>query len=637
MNSQTPQSPQAPQPSPSSQTPQSSPGTPGPSSSAPRSEGSPHAFQVDLRGLVDLLSHHLYSSPKVYLRELLQNAVDAITARRAEQPDAPARVRLYAEDGALRVEDSGVGLTESDVHSLLATIGRSSKRAGGLEAARSDFLGQFGIGLLACFVVAERIRVVSRSARTPDAVPVEWTATDDGSYTVRTLPDAARAEPGTTVYLQARAGADEWLTEERVLSLARDFGTLLPYDVRVGDTAVTELPAPWDRPYPSPAARRVALARHCHDLFGFTPLDSIALDVPVAGVRGVAYVLPQAVSPAQRARHRVHLKGMLLTERAEQVLPDWAFFVRCVLDTDSLRPTASREALYEDETLAAVREALGERIRGWLTGLAAGDPERLGAFLSVHHLGVKSLARHDKDMLRTMLPWLPFETTDGRLSLEEFALRHPVVHFTRSVEEYRQVAPIASAQGIGVVNGGYTYDTELVEALPSVRPATVVAELDADTVTAHLDTVEPGEELALAGFLAAARATLDPLGCDVALRAFHPLSVPALHLDDRAARHEQARAEAEEGADDLWAGILGSLRGSTPRARLVLNHLNPLIRRISSLGDPELIGTAVESLYGQAMLMAQRPLRPADSALLNRAFIGLLEWATHTDHGESGR
>src|SRR3954471_20995429 len=120
---------------------------------------SPHTFQVDLRGLVDLLSHHLYSSPKVYLRELLQNAVDAITARRAEEPDAPAQVRLYAEAGSLRVEDTGVGLSESDVHTLLATIGRSSKRAEGLQEVRADFLGQFGIGLLACFVVAERIRV----------------------------------------------------------------------------------------------------------------------------------------------------------------------------------------------------------------------------------------------------------------------------------------------------------------------------------------------------------------------------------------------------------------------------------------------------------------------------------------------
>ncbi|MET9437443.1 HSP90 family protein [Streptomyces sp. NPDC006551] len=598
----------------------------------------PHTFQVDLRGLVDLLSHHLYSSPRVYLRELLQNAVDAITARRAEQPDAPARVRLYADGAGLRVEDSGIGLTEQDVHSLLATIGRSSKRAGtdGIASARAEFLGQFGIGLLACFVVAAEIRVVSRSARTPDAPPVEWTAREDGSYTVRTLPDGARTEPGTTVHLAARPGSGEWLAEEKVLSLAREYGSLLPYEVRVGDRPVTDLPAPWDRPYPSPAARRVALAGHCQELFGFTPLDSIDLDLPLAGIRGVAYVLPSAVSPAQRAGHRVHLKGMLLTERADGLLPDWAFFVRCVLDTDSLRPTASRESLYEDETLAGVRDALGAAIRDWLAGLAVGAPERLEAFLAVHHLGVKSLARHDGEMLRTMLPWLPFETTDGRVSLEEFARRHPVVHYTRTVEEFRQVAAIASAQGIGVVNGGYTYDTELVERLPEVRPGTPVAELDADTVTAHLDAVDPAQELALSRFLSVARATLDPLGCDVSLRSFHPLTVAALHLDDRSARHERARADAEEEADGLWAGILGSLRGSAPRARLVLNHLNPQVRRIGALDDPGLAGTAVEALYGQALLMAQRPLRPADSALLNRAFAGLLDWATHDGENHKG-
>lgn len=197
------------------------------SSSESSSDRSPHTFQVDLRGLVDLLSHHLYSSPRVYLRELLQDAVDAITARRAEQPDAPALVRLHTSGGRLRIEDSGIGLTEADVHSLLATIGRSSKRDGaqGLASARAEFLGQFGIGLLACFVVAAEIRVVSRSARTPGAPPVEWCARDDGSYTVRTLPDSARAEPGTTVHLVARPGSADWLDEERVLALARDFGS----------------------------------------------------------------------------------------------------------------------------------------------------------------------------------------------------------------------------------------------------------------------------------------------------------------------------------------------------------------------------------------------------------------------------
>ncbi|MEU2449119.1 HSP90 family protein [Streptomyces sp. NPDC012765] len=608
------------------------------------SPSTPHSFQVDLRGLVDLLSHHLYSSPRVYVRELLQNAVDAITARHALEPAAEVRIRLSASGGRVTIEDSGIGLTADEAHSLLATIGRSSKRAGGgsdlneqgLEATRQEFLGQFGIGLLACFVVARQIRVVTRSARDPHAAPVEWLATDDGSYTVRELPHDARPEPGTTVVLEARPGAAEWAVPAKVEELARDYGSLLPYEITFDDgeggepRPVTDRPAVWDRPFPTPDARRVALAGHCAQLFGFTPLDSIDLDLPVAGVRGVAYVLPEPTSPAHRAGHRVHLKGMLLTERADNLLPDWAFFVRAVLDTDTLRPTASRENLYDDETLAAVRDALGARVRGWLAELAASDPDRLAAFLQVHHLGVKSMARHDPDLLGLMLPWLPFETSDGSMSLQEFAAAHTDIHFTRTVEEFRQIAPIAAAHGLGVINAGYTYDADLLALLPAVRPELKVTELDAGAVTERLDPVPTSAELALAPFLATARTRLEPQSCDVVLRAFQPVAVPALYLDDRQARQECDRTAALESADSLWSGILGALRGSAPRARLVLNHNNPLIRRIAALPDEALTGTAVESLYGQALLMSQRPLRPADSTLLNRAFLGLLEWATHS-------
>ncbi|MFF1478395.1 HSP90 family protein [Streptomyces sp. NPDC058301] len=599
-----------------------------------------NSFQVDLRGLVDLLSHHLYSSPRVYVRELLQNAVDAVTARRAHDPGARIHIRLSAVDGRVAIEDSGIGLTADEVHTLLATIGRSSKRGGehGLESARREFLGQFGIGLLACFVVARQIRVVTRSARTPDAAPVEWLASDDGSYTVRALPDEARPEPGTTVHLEPRPGAEEWTAAARVEELARDFGSLLPYDITfAGDDGaerpVTDRPPVWEREYATPAARRVALSGHCARLFGFTPLDSIDLDLPVAGVRGVAYVLPEPTSPAHRAGHRAYLKGMLLTDHADNLLPEWAFFVRAVVDTDTLRPTASRENLYDDETLAAVRDALGARVRQWLAELAAGDPQRLAAFLSVHHLGVKSLARHDAELFALMLPWLPFETNDGQRSLDEFAAAHSEIHFTRTVEEFRQIAPIAAAHGLGVVNAGYTYDADLLALLPGIRPGLKVTELDAGAVTDRLDPVPTTAELSLAAFLSTARTRLDPYGCDVVLRAFQPVAVPALFLDDRQARHERDRAAAQENADSLWNDILGALRGSAPRARLVLNHNNPLIRRIAALPDADLTGTAVESLYGQALLMSQRPLRPADSTLLNRAFLGLLEWATHTAQG----
>ncbi|MFC8347093.1 HSP90 family protein [Streptomyces sp. NPDC057280] len=595
-------------------------------------------FQVDLRGLVDLLSHHLYSSPRVYLRELMQNAVDALTARHAIEPTGGFGIRLYADGATVRVEDDGVGLTEADVHTFLATIGRSSKRADQVAEQRADFIGQFGIGLLSCFLVADEIHVVSRSARTPDAPAVEWRGRGDGSYTVRTLPASARPRPGTTVTLTPRADAEEWTRPTQVHSLARHFGSLLRHPVTFHDGSggaavpVNPEPAPWSGTYPTPGARSRALAAYGEEVFGFTPLDTIELDLPAVGLKGIACVLPEAVPAGRRHGHRVHVKGMLLSEQAEEILPEWAFFVRCVVDAESLRPTASREALYEDDTLAAVRDALAERLRDWIARAAASDPELLGRFLQAHHLAVKSLAVHDDEILRMLLPWLPFETTAGHCTLDEFARTHRTVLVTSSVEEFRQVAAIASAAGLGVVNGGYTYDRQLVHRLPEIRPEVTVADLDPATLTAHLDPVDRETELAAAAYLAQARDALAVFDCDVALRTFQPASAPALLVDSREARHERTRSQlAREQEGGLWGDILGALRQEAPRAQLILNQLNPLVRTAVTIDEPELARTSAEALYGQAAMLSRRPLRPAESSLINRSFLDLLAHALRKD------
>ncbi|MEU0192216.1 HSP90 family protein [Streptomyces afghaniensis] len=612
--------------------------------------GADRTFQVDLRGLVDLLSHHLYSSPRVYLRELLQNAVDALTARHGLEPSASAGalgIRLYADGSVVCVEDDGVGLTEADVHTFLATIGRSSKRAEQVAEQRADFIGQFGIGLLSCFLVADEIHVLSRSARTSGAPAVEWRGRGDGSYTVRTLPASARPRPGTTVTLTPRADAGEWTRPAQVHALARHFGSLLRHPVTFDDgtggpggpsgpdgpgVPVNPEPAPWARTYPTPGARSRALAAYGEEVFGFTPLDTIELDLPAVGLKGIACVLPEAVPAGRRHGHRVHVKGMLLSEQAEEILPEWAFFVRCVVDAESLRPTASRESLYEDDTLAAVRDALAERLRAWIARAAASDPDLLHRFLQAHHLAVKSLAVHDDEILRMLLPWLPFETTDGHCTLDEFARSHRTVLVTSTVEEFRQVAAIASAAGLGVVNGGYTYDRELVHRLPEIRPEASVADLDPATLTAHLDPVDRETELAAAAYLAQARDALAVFDCDVALRTFQPASAPALLVDSREARHERTRSQlAREQEGGLWGDILGALRQEAPRAQLILNQLNPLVRTAVTIDEPELARTSAEALYGQAAMLSRRPLRPAESSLINRSFLDLLAHALRKD------
>lgn len=200
-------------------------------------------FQVDLHGIVDLLSNHLYSSPRVYLRELLQNAVDAITARQGKEPDmACGRIDLLVDDTRLSIADTGIGLHPDEVRELLATIGRSSKRDE-IGFARTEFLGQFGIGLLSAFMVAEEIEVLTHPA---DGAATLWIGTADGRYS---LADAdPRAETGTTVTLRPRRGAEQWFKQATVVELVQLFGALLPVEITVNGERVTDGRAPGNPP-----------------------------------------------------------------------------------------------------------------------------------------------------------------------------------------------------------------------------------------------------------------------------------------------------------------------------------------------------------------------------------------------------
>ena len=179
----------------------------------------------------------------------------------------------------------------------------------------------------------------------------------------------------------------------------------------------------------------------------------------MAGVSGVAFILPQAVAPGAGG-HRVYTKRMLLGPRVDRVLPDWAFFVRAVIDTEALSPTASREQLHDDELLLGVREAIGAQLRAWAhTELSSGS--RLAHHvISIHNLALRGLALTDPEMLDLAAAILPFETTDGPRTLAELRERGEIV-YTTTTEAYRRVAAVARAQDLVVLNAGYVYDARV--------------------------------------------------------------------------------------------------------------------------------------------------------------------------------
>ncbi|GAB3145709.1 HSP90 family protein [Micromonospora sonneratiae] len=586
-------------------------------------------FQVDLRGIVDLLSHHLYASPRVYARELLQNAADAITARHADDPDAePGRVVVEPmADGSLRVHDNGIGLNESQVHTFLASVGRTSKRDE-LGFARQDFLGQFGIGLLSCFMVADTIEVVSRSATGGPAV--RWTGYSDGRYTVE-VDETARADIGTTVILRPRPGGTHWLAKNQVSELIRSYGHLLDVDVVLvdpdaGQVRLTDPQAPWEIAYDDPETRRAALLDYGAQLLGSRPMEVIDLRVPEAGLVGVGFVLSSASAVGQGG-HRVYLKRMLLSEDAKQLAPDWAFFVRGVVDTSMLRPTASREALYSDDLLDQVRESLGQQIRDWLLDLSVNHPDRLAAFLRVHHLGVKALAVRDDEMLRLVDAWLPFETSRGAMPLQAFRRNASMIRYVNTVDEFRSLAAIASAAGTPLVNAGYAYDTEILERLSRLDPKITVRRLDPGELAARLEPLSEEQQRSVAGFLETARTVLADLDCVPLIRQFDPVTVPALYVASQQARQQDQMRRNLAGVDELWSDVLSAFADVEVehRPELVFNWRHPLIRRIVGSPPGPALRNAVEALYGQALLAGHHPLRAVDTAALNRSFLALLE------------
>jgi molecular chaperone HtpG len=346
-------------------------------------------------------------------------------------------------------------------------------------------------------------------------------------------------------------------------------------------------------------------------------------------VRGAAYVLPVASNPLERGGHRVYLKGMLLSESASKLLPEWAFFARCVVDTTELRPTASREAMYEDTLLEETRTALGDQLRDWLVRLATEDRRRITEFLNVHRLGVKALALHDDEMLRLVERYWPMETNIGRMTLADFRAEHSIVRYVVQVEDFRQIGAVAAAQGMPLVNAGYEFDTKIIERLPQAEPGTLIERVEPSDLTTHFDQLELGVELAQRPFVARAQRTVDRLGCEVVLRSFDPAGLPALYLVNSSAAFAAELRATRDRVDDVWAEVLDALAKTdeADRPQLVLNYRNPLVRRLAGLTDPELVALTVEALYGQALLLGYHPIRPADAALLNRSFIGLLEQA----------
>jgi molecular chaperone HtpG len=203
------------------------------------------------------------------------------------------------------------------------------------------------------------------------------------------------------------------------------------------------------------------------------------------------------------------------------------------------------------------------------------------------------------------------------------------VRYSVQVDEFRQIGAVAAAQGLPLINAGYAYDAQIIERLPVVEPGAMIERVEPSDLTTRFDPLESATELAQRPFLTRAQRAVDRLGCEVVLRSYDPAGLPALYLVNRSAAFSAELRATRDRVDEVWADVLDALSRTddNDRPQLVLNYRNPLVRRISELADEDLVRLSVEALYGQALLLGHHPIRPADAALLNSSFLGLLNKA----------
>ncbi|HEX8177040.1 MAG TPA: HSP90 family protein [Pyrinomonadaceae bacterium] len=601
-----------------------------------------YKFQVNLGGIIDLLSNHIYSSPQVFIRELLQNAVDAITARTHTEPSHAGRVWIELPEAAgseprlLIFRDNGIGLTEEEIHRFLATIGQTSKRDE-LSGATSDYIGQFGIGLLSCFVVSDEIVVLTRSA-TGAGGTTEWRGYADGTYSIRSV--AHEMEAGTEVRLRCKPGSESYFTPEEVARLAHHYGSLLPHPITLttpqGASLVNEEEPPWKQEFVSSELERNAYLDYGRKTFGLDFLDYVPLHSSVGDVRGVAFVLPQPMSLASRKTHRVYLKNMLLSEDAEGLLPEWAFFVKCVVNANDLRPTASRESFYEDEALQITRQALGRCLRNYLMEMAESSPQRLKNLIALHYISIKALAAEDDEFFRIFVNWLPFETNMGTMTLTEYRREHETIHYAPDMDQFRQIARVAASQSLCVINTAYAYDPQLLLKFQDIFPEVVFRKVDANNLSHNFEFLTLDEQDDIVPFLEAAEEILRPFRCSVEVRKFSPVDVPALYTASNEASFHRSVEISKEVTDSFWSSVLDRLDDSSREqsdGHLCFNYRNRLFYKVSRMQDERLQRLSVQVLYVQSLLLGHRPLTSKEMKLMNEGLLGLVEWGVDIIEG----
>lgn len=385
-------------------------------------------FKAETRQLLDILIHSLYTDRDVFIRELISNASDALTRlsfemltnRQIQDPDTELGIWITVnpEEGTLTIRDTGVGMTEAEMIEDLGTIAHSGARTF-LEAAQkgekkiADIIGQFGVGFYSAFMVAESLKVTSRSFR-PDTQTTSWFSTGGETFSVEPAEEHPR---GTEITIKFKPDATEYAQEYRIRQIIKKHSDYIPHPIYVGDSTeqVNRQTALWRQTPQEVKAEEYSefYKQFTLDYEGEITHMHIVIDAPVQ-LYALLFIpsapMRNVFSPRKQDGLQLFARKVLIQEYCQELLPPALRFIQGVVDSEDLPLNVSRESFQSTRTIAKLKKVLTSKVINALKDLAENQPETYAKFWQHFSVFLKEGIATDPEILDDLLPLLRFHS-----------------------------------------------------------------------------------------------------------------------------------------------------------------------------------------------------------------------------------
>ena len=551
-------------------------------------------FTLHLPGLLKVLAEHLYSSQRVGVRELLQNAHDSCVRRTVEQAEVGYRPRIdltiEAETHSLRITDNGSGLTADEIHNYLTTIGRGYTRELRESLASEDvdtsreLIGQFGIGFLAAFLLASEVTMETMSGRSE---ALRWRSVGDQEFE---LGEGIREEIGTTIGLKLKPSAFFLLREQVLIETVRNYADFLSTAIHVQDssTPVNLRTPPW-----SQADSEIACRHYVRRRFGeadpvwLLPLTDGTVDLGhdtlTVPLRGFLFVPAESVvSIREFGTVAVYIRHMSICDADREMLPSWARFVGGVIDCPALQPTASREAVHQDDAYHALQQILAQQLGTGLRALASKEPETWRRVVYGHKDVIMGWASKNDDFFRMVADSVPLRTSRGSIPLPEYLRQSGrVIYYTTRQLGSLQDKILAEGRDVPAIDASWFGVQAFLERYAEIHGEIRLVRLNDDLDTLLLPATSSGyDELVR---------LCAELGFTTRAASFRPVDFPAvMTYPAEAETIRDAKSALNEGL--IPAGFSSLIRDyiqsrnafSGDEGTLHLNTACPLVQRLAT-------------------------------------------------------